>query len=171
MTKDIDQLVEECEKCQTHANFQPKETLRQTLAEHPMEMNSVDMAEHDGKTYLIHADRYLNFMWIYQHKRTTTKDVLDALWMTFYQMGFPRRLRTDNGPQFISGEIVDRCRQFNIEQEWSDPHYPTSNGHAEKMVAVAKSMIKKVATGVDLQSMVHVYNATVAKVKSELWRC
>ena len=61
--------------------------------------------------------------------------------------------------------------QFNIEQEWSDPHYPTSNGHAEKMVAVAKSMIKKVATGVDLQSMVHVYNATVAKVKSELWRC
>merc|ERR1712018_174434 len=75
-------------------------------------------------------------------------------------MGFPRKLRTDNGPQFTSAEFVERCKEASVEQEWSDPHYPTSNGHAERMVAVAKSMIKKAKTSVHLQSMVQVYNAT-----------
>ena len=45
MTKDIEQLVDECEKCQVHGTFQQKETLKQTFAEHPMQMNSVDLAE------------------------------------------------------------------------------------------------------------------------------
>ena len=160
MTRDLDQLVEGCDKCQINGNFQPKEPLMQTLPDHPMEMNSVDLAEHNGRTYMIHADRYSNFMWIYEMKRTTTREVIDALWMTFFRMGFPKRLRTDNGPQFISSEFIETCKQFNVEQEWSDPHYPTSNGHAERMVAVAKSMIKKAKTSVHLQSMVHVYNAT-----------
>ena len=75
-------------------------------------------------------------------------------------MGFPKYIRSDNGPQFISEEFTNRCRQYNIVQEWSDPHYPTSNGHAERMVAVAKAMIKKARNGADLQEMVHVYNFT-----------
>ena len=125
-----------------------------------MEMNSVDLAEYGGKTYMIHADRYSNFMWIYELKRTAAKDVIEPLWMTFFRMGFPRKLRTDNGPQFTSSEFIRTCRLFNVEQEWSDPHYPTSNGHAEKMVSVAKSMIKKAESFVHLQAMVQVYNAT-----------
>ena len=125
-----------------------------------MEMNSVDLAEYGGKTYMIHADRYSNFMWIYELKKTAAKDVIEPLWMTFFRMGFPRRLRTDNGPQFTSSDFVKACKLFNVEQEWSDPHYPTSNGHAEKMVSVAKSMIKKAESFVHLQAMVQVYNAT-----------
>ena len=77
---------------------------------------------------MVHADRYSNFMWIYELKGTAAKDVIEPLWMTFFRMGFPKKLRTDNGPQFISSEFVKTCRQFNVEQEWSDPHYPTSNG-------------------------------------------
>ena len=160
MTKDIEQLVDECEKCQVHGTFQQKETLKQTFAEHPMQMNSIDLAEHDRKMYLIHADRYSNFLWIYELKQTSTREIIGKLWRTFYQMGFPEYIRSDNGPQFISEEFISKCKQYNIEQEWSDPHYPTSNGHAEKMVGVAKAMIKKATNEVELQEMVHVYNST-----------
>ena len=113
-----------------------------------------------NKSYLIHADRYSNFLWIYQLKSTTTKAVVEALWGTFYQMGFPTYLRTDNGPQFISQEFINQCKEFSIEQEWSDPHYPTSNGHAERMVGVAKSFIKKANNIENLRMMLQVYNST-----------
>ena len=160
MARDIEQLVESCDKCQIHSSFQQKETLKQTFAEGPMDMNSADLMSHAGKNYLVHADRFSNFLWIYQLRTTDVKNVINALWSTFYQMGFPKRLRTDNGPQFISQEFISACRTANIEQEWSDPYYPTSNGHSEKMVAVAKSMIKKASSLPDIGIMVMVYNAT-----------
>ena len=58
MTKDIEQLIDKCERCQVNSNLQQKETLKQTFAEHPMPMNSLDLAEYNKKMYLIHADRY-----------------------------------------------------------------------------------------------------------------
>ena len=80
-----------------------------------MHMNSADLAQYGNKTYLVHSDRYSNFLWIYQLKTTTTKSVIDALWHTFYLMGFPDRLRTDNGPQFISQEFLDKGFQGRRE--------------------------------------------------------
>ena len=160
MRKEIEQLIDGCEKCQVHARFQAKESLQQTFAEGPMHMNSADIAQYGNKTYLVHSDRYSNFLWIYHLKATSTKAVIDALWDTFYLMGFPDRLRTDNGPQFTSQEFIDKCDEFNIEQEWSDPHYPTSNGHAERMVGVAKALIKKSNNESNLKSMLQIYNST-----------
>ena len=125
-----------------------------------MDMNSADLMSYAGKNYLVHADRFSNFLWIYQLRTTDVKNVKNALWSTFYQMGFPRRLRTDNGPQFVSQDFTSECRAANIEQEWSDPYYPTSNGHSEKMVSVAKSMIKKASSLADIGIMVMVYNST-----------
>ena len=68
MTKEIEQLIDGCEKCQVHARFQKKESLQQTFAEGPMHMNSADIAQYGSKTYLIQADRYSNFLWVYQLK-------------------------------------------------------------------------------------------------------
>ena len=75
-------------------------------------------------------------------------------------MGFPQHLRTDNGPQFISEQFVNSCTDNNIELEVSDPYYPISNGHAEKMVGVAKSLIKKSENMEDLKKMLQIYNST-----------
>ena len=46
MTKEIEQLIDGCEKCQVHARFQRKESLKQTIAEGPMHMNSADIAQY-----------------------------------------------------------------------------------------------------------------------------
>ena len=125
-----------------------------------MHMNSADIAEYNNKYYLVHGDRFSNFLWVYPLKRISTREVMTALWRTFHQMGFPNKLRTDNGTQFTSAEFVEGCREASVEQEWSDPHYPTSNGHAEKLVAVAKSLIKKAKSESDLDRMIQLYNST-----------
>ena len=125
-----------------------------------MHMNSADLAQYAGKNYLVHADRYSNFLWIYPMKDTSSKSLIGALWGTFYQMGFPNHLRTDNGPQFVSGDFINKCTDNNIELEVSDPYYPISNGHAEKMVGVAKSLIKKSDNLEELKTMLQIYNST-----------
>ena len=125
-----------------------------------MHMNSADLAQYAGRDYLVHADRYSNFLWIYPMKETSSKSIINALWPTFHQMGFPNHLRTDNGPQFVSNEFINKCTDNNIELEVSDPYYPISNGHAEKMVGVAKSLIKKSENLEELRTMLQIYNST-----------
>ena len=73
MARDIEHLVESCDKCQVHSSFQQKETLKQTFAEGPMDMNSADLVSYAGKNYLVHADRFSNFLWVYQLRTTDVK--------------------------------------------------------------------------------------------------
>ena len=165
MSREIEQLVETCEQCQVHSNFLPKEPLQQTFARYPMEMNSVDLAEFKGKNYLIHADRYSGFLWIYHLNKTTSLDVKKALWKTFSQFGFPKHLRSDNGPQFVSDLFISECKKAGIQQEWSSPMWPIGNGHGERSVALGKSLMKKAEHPGDLEQMLMIFNATPSQCK------
>ena len=160
MSSEIQQLIDSCETCQVHSNFQQKETMRPQYAAYPMEMNTADLAEYKGKNYLIHADRFSGYVWVYQMKTTTAQDVIKALWDTFYKFGFPRVLSTDNGPQFISDAFIQQCKKEGIEQRWSSPLHSSGNGYAERSVATAKNMIKKQEHPGDLQKMLLMYNTT-----------
>ena len=160
MSTEIQQLVDSCDTCQVHANFQQKETLRPQYATYPMEMNTADLAEHGGKNYLIHADRFSGYVWIYQLGKTTSQDVIKAMWDTFYKFGFPKVLSTDNGSQFISDAFVSMCKKDGIEQRFSSPYHSSGNGYAERSVATSKNMIKKAEHPGDLQRMLLMYNTT-----------
>ena len=72
--------------------------------------------------------------------------------------GYPKNLRSDNGPQFISDSFIQRCKKDNIRQEFSDPYMSQSNGLAEKYVGIAKSIIKKADDLKNLQQMLMNYN-------------
>ena len=172
MSTEIQQLVESCDTCQIHANFQQKETMRPQYASYPMEMNTADLAEHGGKNYLIHADRFSGYIWIYRLNKTTAQDVINAMWDTFYKFGFPKVLSTDNGSQFISDAFIQKCKKDGIEQRWSSPLHSSGNGHAERSVATSKNLIKKAEHPSDLQRMVLMYNTTPtssSKSPSELF--
>ena len=72
---------------------------------------------------------------------------------------FPKRVRSDNGPQMIAKSTLDKFKEFNIEQEFSDPHFARSNGAAEQAVQVAKMMIKKAANEEEIKQMLQQYNS------------
>ena len=160
MSNEISQLVDSCEKCQTHANFQQKETLKPTFAKYPMEMHAADLAEHGRKNYLIHMDRFSNFLWIYPLNKTTSEDIKKAMWQTFYQFGFPKTLTTDNGPQFCSDSFTISCKSDGIKQIWTSPYHSSGNGFIERAVCTAKNMIKKAEHPGDLQRMLMLYNSS-----------
>ena len=67
--------------------------------------------------------------------------------MLFAQTGVPTVLRTDGGPQFMSGTVRRFLNRWEMRHEVSSPRYPRSNGHAEAAIKLAKKLIVTASSG------------------------
>jgi putative transposase len=48
------------------------------------------------------------------------------------EQGKPKRIRTDNGPEFLSKEFKEWCARKNIEVQYIQPGRPMQNGYIER---------------------------------------
>lgn len=60
-----------------------------------------------------------------------TKRVTRLLDRLVGEHGKPQRLRSDNGPEFISQELQDWCKDRGMELHWIEPGKPTQNAYIE----------------------------------------
>ena len=60
----------------------------------------------------------------------------------FARHGIPETLRTDNGPQFSSREFTEFAKEYNFTHTTSSPHFPASNGQAERVVQAVKHLLR-----------------------------
>jgi len=58
--------------------------------------------------------------------------LVDALKRLFVQREKPKRIRTDNGPEFISKVFVSFCKLHSIEICYIQPGKPTQNAYIER---------------------------------------
>lgn len=58
-------------------------------------------------------------------------DVIDVLTGLFKRRGVPRHIRSDNGPEFIAGEIRAWLERSSVETLYVEPGSPWENGYAE----------------------------------------
>ena len=76
-------------------------------------------------------------------RKTNCEAVIGKLKSTFSQWGIPEEMRTDNGPQ-VSAELFKRfSTEFDFQNVTSSPHFPQSNGMAERAVKTAKTILKQ----------------------------
>ena len=64
----------------------------------PMEEISSHLFHVDGKTYIVMVDCHSSFIWTDKIKDETTDTVIKYMEGIFYEFGFPKKLRSDNGP-------------------------------------------------------------------------
>ena len=142
-------MIERCVPCQELLPRQQALPLTQTSARAPLAQTSADLFSLSGKTYLAFADRFSGMVWADRLLSSSTSAVTKLLEKWFYDVGFPKVIRTDGGPQF-RGPFKEWCSSQNIIHEVSSPYHPALNGHAEAAVKTAKYLLEKLDSNLAL---------------------
>ncbi|CAK1582126.1 unnamed protein product [Parnassius mnemosyne] len=96
-----------------------------------------------GQTFLIVIDAQSKWIEAIKMNSTTAKAVIKELREMWARFGLPKQVVSDNGPSFFSNEFRQFLSSNGIEQIFSAPYHPASNGAAEIAVKMCKRNIKK----------------------------
>ena len=148
LDEEIERKVGSCTACLENRISPAKPTvLAWPAADGPWSRIHVDYApKFMGYALLIVCDAY--FKWIEvgvtRTDQMSTERTLDTLNTFFSRFGLPKVIVSDNGTQFTSKVFTDFCAANGIQQQFSAPYHPATNGQAERSVQTVKLALKKI---------------------------
>ena len=153
MMSDIEELVGKCDTCKRNAKSNKKEPMiGHEIPTQPWQILSSDLFELEGHQYVLVVDHFSKMPFARHLKSTSSGEVVKFCKDLFAVHGVPQRLYSDNGPQYSSVEFRNFSLDWEFEHITSSPHYPQSNGFAERYVGIVKdTLLKAKQSGVDPQ--------------------
>lgn len=114
----------------------------------------------------LHRNRFLIAHPVKSTSFDHTQQVLENV---FAREGFPKTIRSDNGPPFNGDEYKTYCAERGIETVFSTPLFPQQNGLVENyMKVVNKAMATAVNNGCcfkqELQAAINAHNAAAHSI-------
>ena len=77
------------------------------------------------------------------------------------EYGWPETLISDNGPCYVAEAFTNMMTEYGVNHITSFPHYPQSNGLAEKCVQIVKNLFnKEKEEGKDMFKCLMIYHNT-----------
>ena len=145
MAAQITDTVLSCSTCSTQQQSNTKEPLKSHLTPScPWERVAADLCQlNDQHHYLVLVDYYSNFIEVDKLSETASEKIIDCCKCHFSRHGIPDVFVSDNGPQFSSTKFHEFSKTYRFNHRTSSPHYPQSNGKAEKAVQTTKSLLQK----------------------------
>lgn len=144
IASDVKKLVMSCKHCNIHRPSQNREPLISTpLPDLPWQKLAADLCEFKGRHYLIVIDYFSRWLEILDLPKTNSETVIQKLKSIFTRYGIPEELMTDNGPQFSAEQFRNFTAEYDFQHVTSSPHFPQSNGMAERAVKTAKWILKQ----------------------------
>ncbi|XP_029055276.2 uncharacterized protein K02A2.6-like, partial [Osmia bicornis bicornis] len=143
LMNEIENMILKCATCEKYRSLNSREPLiTHDIPDIPFNKIACDICECAGNEYLIIQDYYSKWLEILKLKNKTAGEVILNLKKVFATHGIPKTIICDNQP-FSSYELKVFAQQWNFDVVTSSPHYPRSNGQAERAVQVAKKILKK----------------------------
>lgn len=144
--QDIEHDISKCAPCNALKPHQTKEPLQlHDVPDLPWAFTAADVFEWGGKEHLVLVDSYSGWFEIDQLPNMTSATIITRLKRHFATHGAPQQLMTDNAAYFTSKEFLDFASTWDFRHITSSPHYPQSNGLAERAVRSAKHLLEKCA--------------------------
>ena len=140
LSQEIKAVTERCFECAKENTTRTEPLINTRLPKYPWQQVASDLFELQGKSYLVVVDYFSRYPEVMQLTSTTSSSVIRALKA---RHGLPETLISDNGPQYTSWEFVNFVKEYNIQHVTSSPHFPRSNGLAERTVQTIKGSLKK----------------------------
>ena len=90
-------------------------------------------------------DAFTKFVWLYATKTTSTSEVIDKLLRQSAVFGNPRRIISDRGTAFRSGEFEKYCNEEEIEHSMIATGVPRGNGQVERLNRIVIPVLTKLS--------------------------
>ena len=145
MDEDIEGVTKRCEGCQGVANNPKQAPLhRWEYPAYPWQRLHIDFAgPFQGKMFLVVVEAHIKWPDIFEMRNTTAAETVATLRSLFERMGLPNKtIVSDNGPQFVSGELKYFTEMNGIRHVTGAPYHPSTNGLAECMLQRFKNAVK-----------------------------
>ena len=135
--------------------------LGQEVPLYPWTKLATDVFHFEGVSYLHVVDCTSRFPVVCKLTLMTGQHIASHFKLICYEYGWPETLVSDNGPCYSSEVFTNLMREYNVNHITSSPHYPQSNGLAEKYVQHVKNLFYKAKEeGKDLFKCLMVYHNT-----------
>lgn len=139
----ISEMVEKCHICARDAERRKEPLIPTPLPDYPWQMIGTDLFQLGKDHYVLVVDYFSRYPEVLKLSSTTSSAVISALKATFSRYGIPETVRSDNGPQFSSGEFEQFSKSYGFCHATSSPLFPQSNGLVERMVKTVKRLLQQ----------------------------
>ena len=140
-------MILSCELCHKYSHAKckskPTKTLGQEILVHPWSKLATDIFHFEGAAYLLIVDFTSRFLIVCKFTSMTGRHVANQCKSVFSEYGWCSTLVSDNGPYYTSQAFTSVLKAFSVNHITSSPHYPQSNGLAEKYVQIVKCLFNK----------------------------
>ena len=141
ISKDLERFVKQCLVCAKRSVPRKEPMIPSELPKYPWQKVGTDLFEMKGATFLLVVDYFSRYVETTKLASATSSAVITALKSIFARFGVPEIVVSDNGPQFVSKEMKEFSELYRFQHTTSSPHYPQSNGQAERAVQTVKRLL------------------------------
>ena len=165
LNNQLDNLILNCELCLKYSHAKCKQphnmALGQEIPIHPWTKLVTDLFQFEGVSYLLVVDYTSRFPVMHKLSSMTAQCVASHFKLIFSEYGWPGTLVSDNGLCYTVEVFTDLMQEYSMNHITSSPHYPQSNGLAEKFVQIVKNLFYKAREeGTDLHKSLMIYHNT-----------
>ena len=161
----LEKLVLNCQLCLKYLQSKCKQPLQMSLGHEipafPWTKIATDIFHFEGDSYLPLVDYTSRYPIICKLTSMTAQHVNGHLKIIFSEYGWPDTIVSDNGPCYMAEVFTKTMQEYSVNHITSSPHYPQTNGLAEKFVQTVKNLFyKAMEEGTDLHKALMIYHNT-----------
>ena len=158
----LEKLVLNCQLClkysQSKCKQVPRKSLGYEIPAFPWTKIATDIFHFEDESYLLLVDYTSRYPIICKLTSMTAQHVIGHLKVIFFECGWPDTIVSDNGPFHTAEAFTKTMQEYRVNHITSSPHYPQSNGLAEKFVQTVKNLFYKAREeGAELYKALMIY--------------
>ena len=144
MSSEIEEMISSCSTCLERRDSNCKEPLiSHSIPERPWQVVSTDLFTWNDQDFVVVVDHFSRYIEVEKLPSSRSSSVISKMKSIFARHGLAEKVISDNGPCYSSHEFADFAKEWDFSHITSSPHFPQSNGLAEKSVQTIKRMFSK----------------------------
>ena len=162
INEQLEHLILNCQLCLKYSRSKDKNMSHTALGHKvppvPWSKVATDIFHYESHSYLLVVDYTSRFPIVRGVKSMSAQHIAEHFRLIFSEYGWPDMLVSDNVPCYVAETFTSLMKEYAVNHITTSPHYPQSNGLAEKFVQIVKNLFHKAKDeGTDIHKCLMIY--------------